>query len=281
MLVANDSIQDRCVAWKTDKDKAPFFCPECNKEVTLKKGRIREHHFAHLPPVSCIYGQGESDKHFKIKRAIYEALSSHPNCSKCEVERILKGVRPDISLYVHKTPVAIEIQKSSIDINEIIRRTKKYSDLKIHLIWIIPDDTFTNAKLGKNNKLICRPKEWQKFLHAMYYGRIYVWHKEALVKPVHLDPYKWYFEKGNWIDDHCEKINEDLENTYWYSDNYDNAHYGGFWKTSKSEKELVYPDIPYLHLAEDFRDVLRENFHTNKYEIPSCKLWTDKQQKWW
>lgn len=192
MLVAHNSVQDRCVAWKTGKDNSPFFCPECNREVVLKKGKIREHHFAHIPPVNCIYGQGESDKHFKIKREIYEALSSHPNCSKCEVERTLKGVRPDVSLYIGKIPVAIEIQKSTIDINEIVKRTKKYTDLKIHLIWIIPDDTFSNSKLGKDNQLICRPKEWQKFLHTMYYGRVYIWQKEALVKPVHLNPYKWY-----------------------------------------------------------------------------------------
>lgn len=281
MLVAHDSLENRCVAWNTNKDIAPFFCPECNQKVTLKKGRIREHHFAHTPPVSCSYGQGESDKHYKIKREIYESLSNHPNCSKCEVERVLKGVRPDVSLYIKQTPVAIEIQKSSIDINEIVRRTKRYSDLKIYLIWILPDDTFSNTKLGKNNEQICRPAEWQKFLHAMYYGRVYVWYEGALVEPIHFNPYKWYVKKGNWVDDHCEAINEDLEETYWYNDNYDSAHYGGFWRTSKSEKELVYSETPYLHLAEDFKELIRKDFSTSKYEIPSSKLWADRMQKWW
>lgn len=36
-----------------------FFCKDCLKEVVLKKGRVRAHHFAHKSPVTCQYGIGK------------------------------------------------------------------------------------------------------------------------------------------------------------------------------------------------------------------------------
>jgi len=123
MIVAQNSEKIRCIAFETEKDKKPFFCSFCNNKVVLKKGETREHHFAHKPPTDCQYGKGESQIHYKIKREIYLTLKDHPNCSKCEIERILEGVRPDVSLYIGKVPVAIEIQKNRIDIDYIIQRT--------------------------------------------------------------------------------------------------------------------------------------------------------------
>ena len=61
MLVASNDGSELINAWDAEKDEAPFFCPECKAEVVLKKGQIRQHHFAHTPPFNCMYGEGESE----------------------------------------------------------------------------------------------------------------------------------------------------------------------------------------------------------------------------
>lgn len=42
------------------KEMAPFRCPECSKEVCLKKGEILRPHFAHLPPASSAASSSSS-----------------------------------------------------------------------------------------------------------------------------------------------------------------------------------------------------------------------------
>ena len=120
MLTAFDKNKIKCIAWNTNKDQKPFTCPECESEVILKKGNKKVHHFAHKPPINCTLGAGESQKHYEVKKEIYESLLKEPNCIKCELERVLKGVRPDISLKINGSYIAIEIQNSIIDIELIV-----------------------------------------------------------------------------------------------------------------------------------------------------------------
>jgi len=64
MLCAIQKINNEKVfARNSVKQEAPFACPSCSKEVTIKKGDIKAHHFAHKPPVTCDHGMGESDAH--------------------------------------------------------------------------------------------------------------------------------------------------------------------------------------------------------------------------
>ncbi len=282
MLVANNKEGNRCKAWLTEKAEMPFYCPECDDEVILKKGKIKADHFAHKPPVTCKYGTGESQVHWKAKKEIYEALAYHPLCKKCDVERRLEGVRPDVSLYIRDIPVAIEIQNSSIEINEIERRACCYFKLGVNLLWVIPErepKDYIDTDDGK--KLIHRPKEWQKYLHAMYFGKLYFWQEEAFVSPVHMEPYKYYVEPGNWIDDFYDDIGESLEGTYWHDENYDGADYGGYHKTSSTKKEVLYPEKHILHLAEDFVSSKRKPFNSPNWSIPESLLWIDTLKKWW
>jgi competence protein CoiA len=154
MLVANNKDGNRCMAWLTEKPEMPFYCPECHEEVVLKKGRVRAHYFSHKPPVTCRYGTGESQIHWKVKTAIYEELVVHPQCRECDVEHRLKGVRPDVYLYIRDVPVAIEIQKSTIEIDEIDRRVSCYLKLGIHLIWVVPESKPTNCIETEDGKKI-------------------------------------------------------------------------------------------------------------------------------
>ncbi|WP_027722791.1 competence protein CoiA [Maridesulfovibrio zosterae] len=283
MQVALNSADERCIAFQTEKVEGPFKCPHCKKDVTLKKGKIREHHYAHIKSsTECQYGKGESQLHYRAKRELYEALRVHPNCTKCDIERTLTGVRPDVSLCISGKYVAIEIQKSDLSIDEIIKRTKRYTSLGIYIIWIFPEEG-PKIKYDDMGQPTTRIKEWQKFLQAMYFGRLYYWTQDGpYVTPIRLETYTKDIEPGNWIDDFQEELGEDLSGTYWHDDNYDSADYGGHTKYYKAKKlVLAFPNGP-LHLAEDFKGTVKgKPFSTNNWTVPSCGVWMDKQTKWW
>jgi len=264
MLVAHRIDKSRCIAFETGKNEGPFHCPFCETEVILKKGNHREHHFAHKPPCDCQYGIGESQIHYKIKREIFITLRTHQNCKKCDLERNLNFVRPDVSLYVGNVPVAIEIQKSKINIDYIIQRTIRYSNLGIYLLWILTDNnpvTFWHDGEGQN---IYRIKKWEQFLHDMYYERLYYWQKDAFVMPYHLHPFSTWVESAEIYDESGEF-----------------REVGGYYKETKTLKTpIAYPGTM-LHLAEDFTIKLRKESRFKDYIMPRSKLWVDNNPRWW
>jgi competence protein CoiA len=285
LLTAFDTSKTQCIAWHTNKEQKPFTCPQCEEEVILKKGIKKVHHFAHKPPVNCNFGAGESQKHYEVKKAIYEALLKEPNCSKCELERTkLEGVRPDISLKINDSYVAIEIQNSTIDIALINQRIERYNKLNIHLIWILPDNNPTivlpDSKDEGIHKKLCRPKEWEKYLHQLYFGRLYYWQDNANVKPLHLKTYQYETVSGNWVEE-CS----DLEGTNWYNENVDMSDYGGYTKYSKTKKEFIFPKLSgtdiILNIAKDFKATEKEKSTFNGSSTPHRKLWIDNIKAWW
>lgn len=287
MLTALDISKNKCIAWNTDKEQKPFTCPKCEDEVILKKGNKKVHHFAHKPPINCSFGTGESQKHYEVKKAIYEALLKEPNCSKCELERILDGVRPDVSLKINDSYVAIEIQNSTIDISLINQRIERYNKLNIHLIWIFPDNNpkilLPDSKDDGLSKKLCRPKEWEKYLHQLYFGKLYYWQDNANVKPLHLQTYQYRISSGNWIEENSEY--EDLEGTHWYNDNIDEADYGGYTKYSKTKKEFIFPKLNgkdrILNIAKHFKAISPKETTFKDKISPYRKLWIDNIKPWW
>ncbi len=129
VAISKDGIKS--VAWKTEKNEGPFTCPGCTGEVILKKGKMKEHHYAHRPPYNCPYGAGETQIHYRCKREIYEALLAHPKCSDCDIEKQLSGVRPDVYAVISSARVAIEVQKTTINLNDIERRSPKFDTLQM------------------------------------------------------------------------------------------------------------------------------------------------------
>jgi len=263
MLVASSTTQERNTARNTEKVQGPFFCPECQAEVVLKKGPKRAHHFSHKPPVNCIYGSGESELHYKAKYEIYGALTGHPNCSNCELESRLDGVRPDICLYINGKYVAIEVQKSTITIDDIVRRTIRYTELGMYLLWVVPHSE-PKTHYRKNERVYAyRIKEWEKYLHAMYYGRIYLWQEQAFVVPYHFDEFKIWKEESQWYDEYG-----------------DEQYGGGYFRRAKSLR-LPKSYSKRQHIAEDFVAKRRDSFVISGRDIPSCNLWKDNLRNWW
>lgn len=264
MLLAEDDKNIRCLAWETDKRQGPFHCPECGGDVVLKKGIIREHHFAHRPPITCQYGTGESELHYQAKRELYQHFLQNSFCNKCEIERKLPGVRPDVSLYIRTTQVAIEIQRTSVKIREIIRKAELYDKLGFYLLYLFPKSEPNLLWHDGEQEYYCRPNQWEQFIHSMYFGRVYYWHSGIKVNALHFGKFQTY-----------------VESKYWYDKDGNEQSGGGNYKTAKVMKTPIECPSGDLDLVDDFQKKIRGQHHMEKWTVPRSKLWIDTQSVWW
>jgi len=243
----SDSIKVR--ARFSSKNEKPFLCPECFGETILKKGRIKIPHFAHKPPFDCKYGVGEKEIHRKAKEEIYEEICKSKMVSFCELEYELKISRPDIYFEFDNIKIAIEIQVSNFTLDEIMNRTWKYYDQGIYVLWL----PLFNEKLRKNKY---SPKSWEKWLHALNYGKIFYWKEKLTVVPVKFNPFKLYVEESSWYEDGEERTA------------------GGYHRFSKRYRT---PSIlPGIDLLKDFQAVNREQWDTDNILIPKSKIYLAK-----
>lgn len=80
----------RIDAFTAEKGPA-YICPQCRRAVTLKKGRIVVHHFAHKPPTTCPWAAGETRDHMKAKILVANAAK-------------LRGLRAELEFVVNTMP---------------------------------------------------------------------------------------------------------------------------------------------------------------------------------
>ena len=250
-----NSDSNKVFAAQESKTNRPFSCAMCNGEVILKKGPINIHHFAHKPPYDCSYGKGESDEHHRCKLEIYESLIKQPNVTKCEIERNLQSVRPDISCYIGNIPVAIEVQISALGLDEIIYRTIEYKQKGIFVLWLL---LFSDKLRGERYA----PRIWEKWLHSTYFGRVYYWNKGLTVIPVHFDDHYLYVEENTWFEPGGVERSE-----------------GGYYKLSKRYRT---PKIGQAtNLVRDFKKLERSPLVTANYTVPESNILFDTQPNWW
>lgn len=230
-------------AWEAEKEDGPFLCPCCHEVVTLRRGGIIAPHFAHRPPVVCEYGTGESEEHRQCKIAIYEALLKHPLVRKCEMERDLGAVRPDVSAYIKDVPVAIEVQASNLTLEKIARRTEEYARRSIYVLWL----PVYKESLKKG---LYAPRPFERWLHEAYFGRVYYWVEGLRIQPVH---FRDYFTRVRGRTHDYEKLS-----------------------TRK-----VPIDGEAAILTEDFLPAEREAVTRGFIRIPAARLFVDRQPCWY
>ncbi|POZ53216.1 competence protein CoiA family protein [Methylovulum psychrotolerans] len=197
----------------------PFYCAVCYSDVILRKCVDKKDHFAHKTPLSPVIPKGESERHELCKKSFCKHLSSIFPDGHWETERPIKenkekklsALRPDISGRINGFPVAIEIQASSLTIPEIIKRTASYSKRKIAILWIVP-------LLEKLQNTPFRPRQYERYFHSIYYGRVYYW---------------WPELEGNVIPVHYGSAKRHMEYRLWYDENGDVQEAGGFDKLYK------------------------------------------------
>jgi len=243
----SDNVKVR--ARYSNRIEKPFLCPECLGEVILKKGRIRIPHFAHKPPFDCKYGVGEKEIHRKAKEEIFEELNKSKIVSFCDLEYRLDRVRPDIYFELNNIKIAIEIQISNFTLNEIMNRTWKYFNQGVYVLWL---PLFTE-KLRKNKY---SPKSWEKWLHALNFGKVFYWKEALTVVPVKFNHFKLYVAESSWYEDGEERTA------------------GGYERISKRYRT---PSIlSRLDLLKDFHPEERDQWETNNMLIPKSKIYLAK-----
>lgn len=177
-------------AAEVEQEDGPFHCPACRGPVILKKGHIKIPHFAHLPDAECAYtNEGESEEHQLAKLEIYEALVRTPGITDVRLERYLQEVRPDVSFVLGGELIAIEIQLSLLSRDQIAWRTEAYARKNIAVLWT---PSFS-MELFEGRYA---PKDWERYLHTLYFGRVYYWFEGVKLVPVKFEE---YLLEPNWF----------------------------------------------------------------------------------
>ncbi len=116
-----------------------FYCPQCKGPVQLKVGEIVVPHFAHVSDTSCSssFSEGESPRHLKGKRLLYQMLSS--GSQEVVLEPLLHKIsqRPDLLVQSGQAEYPIEFQCSMIPISHLEERTDGYRRAGMEPIWIL------------------------------------------------------------------------------------------------------------------------------------------------
>lgn len=263
MLTATLSDGSVVAASEVSRAHGPFTCPDptCRQPMTLKQGSERVHHFAHQSASTCAYGAAESEEHMRAKLGILNGLLDHPDCTNIALERYLGTVRPDVSLRIRGVPVAIEVQRSNIELDLIRHRMAEYTRKGIYVLWVRPTAMTEHEYEGED---IVRPSKWEKFLHAQAYGRLYTWRAGATVWAVHLDG--------------CQLARFSYARSH-ESGRYEKVRVGGPF--SRAMRISNPRPAGHLHLADDFAATNRAAFEAGGEHVPRSRLWLDAAGKWW
>jgi competence protein CoiA len=243
LTAAREDGGQKVAAWEVERKDGPFRCFCCRQVVTLRKGEIKAPHFAHVPPVTCEYGTGEGEAHRRCKIALFENLSVDPRVRKCEMERDLGTVRPDVSAYINGVPVAIEVQVSNLPLRRIQFRTAEYARKGIYVLWL----PLYSSELKEE---LYRLRPWEEWLHAAYFGRVYYWLEGLRVRPIH---FRDYYRRVRGRTRDYEQL----------------AHR----KVPIDGEEAI--------ITDDFRPVNREAWSGRRVSIPPAKLFIDNQPDWY
>ncbi len=259
--------KQRVHATSVRKEDGPFICPGCLSDVIHRNPWKMRAHFAHHARLSPLDASRESRLHFDCKMEIFESLRrAIPGGNWiCDTRRIRankargrKARQPDIAGRIKGRPVVIEIQKSALGIRNLIARTRDYTELGIAILWIVP----LTREIGED---IFRPRLIERYLHALYYGRVYYWQRGMgrEVLPVHFGPATRSVpfrtnENGCW------------EEAGWAERPYKIIRRPRCWRST----------IPILRA---FRSQQRREFLPwgETRPIPPAKLWMDTLRRWW
>ena len=253
MLCAKQKSTGEIVtAYSASKSNAPFLCPECGDPVLLKTGTEKVNYFAHTNPLVCRFDANESEAHRQCKLQIYRALLRQPNVEKAAMERPLGTNRPDVSAYINGVPVAIEIQISSLSEETIKHRTMEYARKGIYVLWLLlwtPD--LTDARYT--------PRLWEKWIHAVYFGRVYYWIEELSIACYHFEPNLKSVPRKSWYSEKGKKVTA-----------------GGYSRRSKRHRTAIRGET--LNLTNDFVPTERDWWEGNGITIPFAKLFMHIQK---
>ncbi|WP_406736751.1 competence protein CoiA [Thioclava sp. GXIMD4215] len=208
-----------------------YICPQCRREVMLKKGRKVVHHFAHRPPTTCSWARGETREHMEAKTLVSHAAKSRG--LRTEVEFVVSTLpgdrRADVMVWSPQgQPIAFELQHTSIGPDEIERRAFSYASAGISQIWV----PFLRSSVWKDG---CQrssgewfvekysPRPFEKWVHG-FNGSGGMW----MYDPV---------DKRFWLG-RLAGHQIHVPSTTWYSEWGEEQSAGGYSRWSKRFREL-------------------------------------------
>ncbi len=261
MLVAQTYNGIRKIASETKRSEGPFYCPYCKAEVGIRKGYKKIHHFYHIVDNPDCENKNESETHLKIKYEMYKHFITQPNCKNVQLERIMGNVISDINLLINGISVTIEIQNSNIKYEIIRQRMERYNKLGVYVIWVLAD----------KNPSICRSKptflgitefhnlrNWEEYIHEMFYGRLYYWQEKSTVKAVHFKKDRLYHDGGDEFASYSYDAKKRSEIHYCRGDLIIERDFIPY-KGNQEEITLSYDDV----------------------EITESKIFIDNRGNWW
>ena len=121
-----------------------YVCPGCQTPVTVKKGRLKQAHFAHTSLQKC--QAGESAVHLLGKLAMVDFFESIGG--RVVLEPWLPEIqqRPDLLVTFDNRQVAIEFQCAPISVERVQHRTAGFAKLGLDVVWVL-GPTYQQRKL--------------------------------------------------------------------------------------------------------------------------------------
>ena len=257
-------------ASQVTKADAPFYCPDTFEQLIVRKCKEKVDHFAYHARKSAV-GSLESELHKACKRELLAALKlAYPTGNWAEERTTFKEdeekgytkVKPDLSGRIgdkNGKGLIIEVQASALSLDTILHRTAQYTKRNAYILWIVP----LKEELGTAN---FRPRLFERFLHSMYYGRVYYWYvgNGSKLIPVHYGTARRYIEVSSWREEDGGERTE-----------------GGYYKDYLRVKKPEYSKP--LDLITDFEPQNRSDFElkNEKMNVPACNIFMDKKPIWW
>ncbi len=235
-----------------------YFCPNCRGVVTLKKGKLVTHHFAHKPPTDCSWASGETQRHLTAKKMLRDGLRARGLRAEVEVEILSTGGdrRADVVAWSSdgKTQIAFEIQHQPILFDAIEARTKAYIAAGVPVIWIglIGEKVWDASEPIAGGHIVRRysVRPWERWAHTYGIGSLWFMDEDGDLWRGTLNKHEIY-----------------VESTSWYSQGGEEQSAGGYTRVSKRWKELRLFG-PYSIEKVKFEFQHRKPWATKHYSVP-------------
>lgn len=135
-------------------DSRAIFCPFCNSLVTLHAGRVRAHHFAHLPGAICRVPnpEPETEEHLNGKLFLAEYIRAKVPNGRVTVEAWFPETkqRADILLETDepgRERTVIEFQCANLRADEWRRRRNLYREAGVKDLWFLGGSRFRSESI--------------------------------------------------------------------------------------------------------------------------------------
>ena len=131
------AIGDRRLCASEAKKGVDYHCPECNGRVRLRGGQIRQLHFYHLQDARSCRQNGKSLTHLRLQKLLASLLSA-------ELEYRFPSIKRIADVYSPKKSLVVEVQCSSISLEEMESRNQDYASLGLRVVWVLLNRRFSN-----------------------------------------------------------------------------------------------------------------------------------------